>query len=512
MIIDNFFSIGSEFITTPESNNIDGIASNDMVSINKKIDINTLDNVKTSDNRDYNKFSIICKPDESMLNPDTTGNGVATEAYNEHYDTENINIVKCKSQYNNLSNLFQYFRIICGKITDLFNISDENHVQLLHVMFNNVSKTNPTTNITYSLQQFRLADFDVIDEAIKIITSFKPYNEYSINETLKALSTLNINTFKSSLKTNTNIKFNDIFIDKSWEFIINLFAKIKSIYNNLIQIDNITEFYGKTSIIKTNIKKYDYETSVKLIRISSSFTRILSGFSTFFDTLYMILKQYLSYFSPQFETKIIINPNEMIYNVDKLNPYISSDYHLFKELLKGGDTEFEYTKNILTMHNSVVKPNDIFLFLGDLTESEYYDNNHPKILELVKKYANLMNGKKILLLGNNDTAPDEFYKSCGFTEIHHDPIMTKKFIFSHGPINTILNHINVHGHIHGNKQYWDIDFHNHIDCYFGLWGKPVRLLELTTPKKIDFYYNGCVTKDSSFIDPETQKEISNKIN
>lgn len=111
-----------------------------------------------------------------------------------------------------------------------------------------------------------------------------------------------------------------------------------------------------------------------------------------------------------------------------------------------------------------------------------------------------------MVIGNNDNYDFcNFYKQCGFTKIYKNPVLIQnpifkpfdegsKLLFSHEPIdiekefgteesNKILN---IHGHIHGTKTYWDgINPKNHIDCYYGLYEKPMRLSEL-----IKFYNSG----------------------
>jgi hypothetical protein len=74
----------------------------------------------------------------------------------------------------------------------------------------------------------------------------------------------------------------------------------------------------------------------------------------------------------------------------------------------------------------------------------------------------------------------------GFEEVYDKPILGKKYLFSHEP--QIMNNypkdiLNIHGHIHGSKKYWDMDAERHLDAYYGLYGKPMRLSELVK------YYN-----------------------
>lgn len=177
------------------------------------------------------------------------------------------------------------------------------------------------------------------------------------------------------------------------------------------------------------------------------------------------------------------------------NVYISSDYHLLRELLSGNNTDISRSKEMIRLHNKYVKPNYLFLFLGDISEQEFYDINnktYKEYLNLLIKLCNQLNGKKIIITGNNDTGMDNFYKKLGFEEIIREPVLLGRHVFSHEPIATEEGILNVHGHIHGSKTYWNIDPEYHIDAYIGLHGHPVTL------DYLDNYYNsgkykGCKT-------------------
>lgn len=156
-----------------------------------------------------------------------------------------------------------------------------------------------------------------------------------------------------------------------------------------------------------------------------------------------------------------------------IDPWVSSDYHLLKEL-KYGNKDLRRTNDIIAMHNKFVKPNDVFLFLGDISESEFFDQDKEKIMNELIKYCNRLNGIKILLTGNNDTIDIDVYKQMGFKEIYTEAVATQNYIFSHHPVPT-ANKLNLHGHIHGTKEYWNMNAEKHIDVYFGLYGQPVKL-------------------------------------
>ena len=45
-----------------------------------------------------------------------------------------------------------------------------------------------------------------------------------------------------------------------------------------------------------------------------------------------------------------LNPKSYAFRIEKINPWISADYHLLKELTKG-DTTCERSEEIIKMHN-----------------------------------------------------------------------------------------------------------------------------------------------------------------
>ena len=187
-------------------------------------------------------------------------------------------------------------------------------------------------------------------------------------------------------------------------------------------------------------------------------------------------------------------------NIEKLNPYISSDYHIFKEFRKDLTDESQRkmrekdSKNIIKIHNSIVGPEDLFLFLGDITEEEYgIDDSYSSIVNFLKNKINSLNGRKYIILGNNDSFPDSFYKDCGFVQVIRDTyVETDKYLFSHYPIAMPKKYkkLNIHGHIHGSKNYWGMKPENHLDVYWKMYNGPIKFLELI--KKYNDYQKECI--------------------
>jgi calcineurin-like phosphoesterase family protein len=179
-----------------------------------------------------------------------------------------------------------------------------------------------------------------------------------------------------------------------------------------------------------------------------------------------------------------ISYKKLISVIENEDPFISADYHLLKERLIVDDKKKEKqeesrSEKIVKLHNSKVKKNDYFLFLGDVHEGELHEGSD--LMELVCM-INRLNGKKILLCGNNDTQRWDYYLACGFIFATRSPITTANYIFSHEPIDIKSmgvkdDYINFHGHIHSHRTLFNMDYHNHINVYWEDFDGPLRLSE-----------------------------------
>lgn len=173
-------------------------------------------------------------------------------------------------------------------------------------------------------------------------------------------------------------------------------------------------------------------------------------------------------------------PGWILRNIERFDPYIVSDYHLLREL-KSLSVERQHTSEIVRMHNRHIKKNDYVFFLGDLTESEFFESYDIDTLMRIGDITKRLNGKKIMIAGNNDVGTGMYYRQiCGFIEYYCNVnIETENFIFSHTPYdNSAVDKLNLHGHIHGSKNYFGMSAEKHIDVYHQLWDNvPRRLSE-----------------------------------
>lgn len=89
--------------------------------------------------------------------------------------------------------------------------------------------------------------------------------------------------------------------------------------------------------------------------------------------------------------------------------------------------------------NSIVTNKDLVINLGDV-----FFCGADKRRKIMRK----LNGVKILVKGNHDSATDTHYRKIGFIEVY-ERLDIGNYVLTHRPIET--DKINIHGHKH-NKQ------------------------------------------------------------
>lgn len=140
--------------------------------------------------------------------------------------------------------------------------------------------------------------------------------------------------------------------------------------------------------------------------------------------------------------------------------------------------------------NRALNPGDTWIYLGDLIDSEIDEGASTYL-----KWINKINAtKKILLVGNNDRKPSEFYRSffneVGLVYVDRDT----HTVLSHCPVRDRHGWINVHGHIHHGQSgyddagaFWKMYGINPDDGYINAFTwepKPVSLTELLQRERV----------------------------
>lgn len=112
----------------------------------------------------------------------------------------------------------------------------------------------------------------------------------------------------------------------------------------------------------------------------------------------------------------------------------------------------EMNQRLIEYWNSVVGNDDLVYVLGDFTLS--------RKMNVIKNLVNILNGKKILIMGNHDTRKPKDYVECGFEVATRKPIMVEPgVILMHEPFENssliVPNYIYFFGHVHANKTLMD---------------------------------------------------------
>lgn len=159
---------------------------------------------------------------------------------------------------------------------------------------------------------------------------------------------------------------------------------------------------------------------------------------------------------------------ELANNIDE-NIWLATDVHIGDPK----DTWENKRRRILTSINKKVKMNDHLLFLGDMVG---HDDN--VTLDMLKGFIKGLLCKNVyLILGNNDYFTMEEYKSIGFKAVT-DKFIYKNYIFTHCALPDVPEgYLNIHGHIHGSKLYYDMDPAGHIDVWDDNYS-PIQLKDI----------------------------------
>lgn len=491
----------------------------------------------TKDGRDRDKFSIVFKPDENKFpNPDNTGNGIDTtpeigsrEAVGNIEKPKFIEETKhAKSlinhTYDSLTEIRSKLKIIMSHFyhetttnidEDLMSTSETIYKNLVNAEIRSPNKNSYNSKSNFSFFDCKIESFGNL--YINFINVLNKLNFSDPNLTLDKNDSLSLLTNKDNenilLKKLGIIEKNYVSISnmfKSWEHVKTMVLTLNNIYVILKDMDISKVTYDNGIKLKSTVPNCDNNQLNTINNITKRIYITSIVLNKLLDIVDVSLINFFKQITPKNQFEFYVEPNKLMFKVDKLNPWVSTDYHLLKELRKAEGT-LEFTRKILEMHNAVVKPNDLFLFLGDLSESEFFTENDLEAQRKLIETCRLLHGKKIMIIGNNDVCNEEFLKKCGFIEVYKDPVMLKGFCLSHGPIVTKPGVINLHGHIHGNKNYW-IDHEDHIDAFYGLWGGPKKLKYFLDKRVIQLYQNGCKTnKEKLYQDPETIKVPGNLI-
>lgn len=160
--------------------------------------------------------------------------------------------------------------------------------------------------------------------------------------------------------------------------------------------------------------------------------------------------------------------------------WIMTDCHFIRYNKDTGEISDNPNKNkVIDVAKKTIKHDDLLIYLGDLIDGEVEKK------EELSHIINSIPGMKVLVRGNNDLFPDEWYLKHGFA------FVTPKFIwddilFAHRPQDN-QNKLNIHGHVHCQEgkitfKYYNTEishYHNQIDAaYCGARVRPIKLQDV----------------------------------
>lgn len=152
--------------------------------------------------------------------------------------------------------------------------------------------------------------------------------------------------------------------------------------------------------------------------------------------------------------------------------WLMTDWHYLKY---NRDTQMVFKRpgadRIIKNCKNLIKRDDVLIFLGDICDGEVEKKNE------IAEFLSQIPGIKIMIRGNNDLFPDQWYLDHGFDRIV-PKFVWKNILFSHRPQDNQMEY-NIHGHIHGSHKYYKSEvshYHNQVDVgYFGGREKPLEL-------------------------------------
>lgn len=128
---------------------------------------------------------------------------------------------------------------------------------------------------------------------------------------------------------------------------------------------------------------------------------------------------------------------------------------------------------------NTLTPDDLFLFLGDLTDGSIKDKNINGLFADIPGY-------KVMLKGNNDNMEESAYRSAGFDKIVYHAVVVGNVLFTHNPVKVKSPIYNIHGHNHG-RFVWGKSNRN-FDAWSGK-GKLISFHEAMNGHQLDLMYN-----------------------
>lgn len=196
------------------------------------------------------------------------------------------------------------------------------------------------------------------------------------------------------------------------------------------------------------------------------------------DEFYSQLKEELSadddLVMPVEQTREYPDIHELLDNTNHKHIYLTSDWHFFKNHYKK-EANYVNTQKILTWCRQNIKPDDVFMYLGDISFRYANEEDQKESQRLLASIP----GIKVLILGNHDMMlGQDYFTECGFHYVY-ERLDWQNIVFTHKPIPMEMmpeDFINIHGHMHKWTEYNTTDGQRNINVYPWFFdNKPVTL-------------------------------------
>lgn len=155
-----------------------------------------------------------------------------------------------------------------------------------------------------------------------------------------------------------------------------------------------------------------------------------------------------------------LSKKELILPYINDNLWITSDLHLNHKNRNSAD----FVRQISNEINSKVPIQGAILFCGDMGKKD-----DPNQKAFIKSFLDEINCSiKILILGNHDILSISDWYDIGFTfvtDVLKVKVGNEVLKFSHYPLPVNDCDLNIHGHIHEEKEYWNLPWQKHINVY-----------------------------------------------
>ena len=195
--------------------------------------------------------------------------------------------------------------------------------------------------------------------------------------------------------------------------------------------------------------------------------------------------------------------DEKPYGLNELMKNISSEMFIVSDLHIGDpvDNWTDKRDKIISTINNIVGKNDKLLILGDLTAH----SNTTNINDIVTTIKCLNCENLYLVLGNNDIYSIDSYVRMGFKAVV-DKFIWRNYVFTHMPIRMHGKEINIHGHLHEEIRYENVDWHNHIRIWDDDY-KPIKFKEVLRLFESGYYKGVTLTSEEIKAEWEAKQKI-----